>query len=154
MLTVFRGYELFRQIVKFSNKNNNIAESKQLTLISNALVSLYETESARKTMLSDEFNAHLIDSSYYAQNLKVRAYLDSLYRSSNDTLLHLSLDTVSILLTSKESNMTNMLLLTDSIRKLPYSKKILTTVLSKNDISNLNDIFQKRFIKLISDSSF
>lgn len=154
LLTIVGGFELYRQLLKFSNKENIFAESKQLTLISNALVALYETESMKKVMLSAEFRGDLLKAQYKNQNNKIQSYLDSLYQKSNDNTLHLSLDTVKILLQAKEQNFSKMMLLTDSIKKLPYSKKILTTILSKNDISGLYDIFEKNFNTQVSDSSF
>ena len=154
LLTMFGGFELYRQLLKFSNKDYTFAESKQLTLISNALVALYETESMKKVMLSADFRGDLLDAQYKNQNNKIHSYLDSLYHTSNDKALHLSLDTVNILLDAKEQNLSKMMLLTDSIKKLPYSKKILTTILSKNDINGLYDIFEKKFNMQVTDSSF
>ncbi|VBB44315.1 conserved hypothetical protein [uncultured Paludibacter sp.] len=154
LLAVFGGYQIYQELLKFSNQNQPFAERKQLNLISNALVSMYEAESVRKIMLSENFDTHYLDSSYTSVNQKVHFYLDSLYRLSNDKSLHNSLDTVNNLLEEKENNLKNMIELLEAIKKLPYSKQILTTVLSKNDVNSLYNIFETNFSKQKTDSSF
>ena len=154
LLAVFGGYQVYRQLVKFSKNDIQQNEKKQLSLISNALVALYETESMRKVMLSDNYTNNSLDSSYTRLNKNVHFYLDSLYASSDDSVMRISLDTVNVLLKEKEVNLQNMRMLIDSIRKLPYSKQVLTTVLSKKDIDNIYDIFNKNLRQEVNDSSF
>ncbi len=154
LLAFFGGYQVYRQLVKFSKNDIPKNEKKQLNLISNALVALYETESMRKVMLSDTYTNNSLDSSYNRLTKDIHFYLDSLYASSNDLVLHTSLDTVNVLLKEKEINLQNMRMLMDSIRKLPYSKQVLTTVLSKKDINDIYDIFNKNLSRQVNDSSF
>ncbi|MBP1637331.1 MAG: hypothetical protein H6Q18_120 [Bacteroidetes bacterium] len=153
LLAVLGVYQIFQQMVKFS-KEKPLSERKQLNLISNALVALYETETMRKVMISDNFDYNTLHSNYNKSNSKTHIYLDSLYQCCTERTLHLSLDTINVLLSEKENNMNSMLLLLDSINKLPYTKKSLTTVLSKKEISNLDDIFKKKLSKQTSDSSY
>ncbi|MGC3978846.1 MAG: ATP-binding protein [Paludibacteraceae bacterium] len=154
LLSVLGGYEIYRELLQFSKQNQPFAERKQLNLISNALVSLYELESIRKVMISENFNAHDLDSTQRWNSKKVHFYIDSLYRSTDDASIKTSLDTVNILLVEKEVNLKNMVALLDTIRKLPYSKRILTTVLSKKDINSLFDLFDTNFKTQKKDSSF
>lgn len=154
LLALFGGYQVFRQMVKFSQMNDTRDESRQLNLISNALVTLYETESMRKVMFSEDVNTFSIDSAYFEKNSRMHLFLDSLYNSTNDKNMHLSLDSVNIFLDEKESNFLKISQLVDSIRKLPYSQKVLTTVLTKNDIDGLYDIFETNYTQQVSDSSF
>lgn len=154
LLAVLGGYKIYNQLITFSRKEQPFTERKQLSLISNALVSMYETESMRKIILTDNVNIANLDLIYKNQNQKIHSYLDTLYRATNQKEIRRSLDTVNLLLNAKEINLKNMLLLSDSIKNLPYSKKILTTILSKNDINDLYDIFEQKFSKRTNDSSF
>lgn len=154
LLSVFGGYQIYKELLNFSKNNKPFAESKQLNLISNALVTMYKSESVKKIMLSENPTVRNLDSLYKAENKNITLYLDSLHTMSNDKNIHASLDTVNNLLIEKDKNLQNILRLLEAIKKLPYSKQILTTVLSKNDISNLMDIFESNIQKRTIDSSF
>lgn len=153
-LSVIGGYLFYKELINFSQHNKPFSERKQLTLISNALVTMYKAESIKKVMLSENVDLKDIDSSYSAINKNTKLYIDSLYTLSNDEKQRLSLDTVKNLLTEKDKNLYNIRELLVAIKKLPYSNQILTTVLSKKDVDNLFDIFDKNIQKQVVDSSF
>lgn len=154
LLTIFGGYNLYKQLLNFSNQDQPFIQRRQLSLISNALVSMYETESLRKILLTNDANIAQSDSAYVKSSNKIKFYLDSLYTISDDKTIQTSIDTVNVLLDKKEENLKNMLLLMEAINNLPYSKQIVTTVLSKKDINNLQDIFESNYSKQKSDSTY
>lgn len=153
ILTIFGVAQIYRELVKLSNQQNPYENRKELTLISNALVSMYELEGVSKVMLSDSFDSTTVNQLYNKLNNKVILYIDSLHTSTSDKLLQSNIDTIKILLDEKDLNFRSMINLLDSIKNLPYSEKILTTVLSRKDISNLNKLIRER-TEIKTDTSF
>jgi len=153
ILTIFGVAQIYRELVKLSNQQNPYENRKELTLISNALVCMYESEGVRKVMISNEFDSASINQLYNNLNSKAMLYIDSLYNSTSDKLLQSNIDTVKILFKEKDLNFRSMIILLDSIKKLSYSEKILTTVLSRKDISNLNKLIKER-TETKTDTSF
>jgi signal transduction histidine kinase/CheY-like chemotaxis protein len=153
ILTIFGVAQIYRELVKLSNQQNPYENRRELTLISNALVSMYESEGVRKVMLSDNFDSASVNQLYNKLNTKVMLYIDSLHSSTTDKSLQLNIDTIKILFNEKDLNFRSMIVLLDSIKNLPYSEKILTTVLSRKDISNLNELIKER-TETKTDTSF
>ncbi len=158
-LTVFAGYVILfalaifglvrinKELVNFSEVNNPLTERKELNIVSNALVSLYEAESMRKMMLTENFYTPSLFSSYNVLDQRVRIYVDSLYQITPDEHLRQSLDTVNVLLDEKKQNFLGMMALMDSIKNLPYSKILTTSILSRKDMSDLSNLINHKMIQ-------
>ena len=153
ILAAFGLLRMYQELISFSKYQNPYSERKELSLVSNALVSLYEAESMRKVMLSGDLYTPTLQAPYKTHSNNVKRYIDSLYNLSDDKFLRQSLDTINFLLAEKDNNLQSMLLLMDSIRKLPYSKAMTTTILSKKDVNNLSQILNEK-ITTKQDTSY
>lgn len=146
-LAIFGLVRIYKELVVFSEFNHATVQRKELSAISNALVSMYEAESVREIMLSENFYIPTLKSSYDDIDFRVRRYIDTLYTISPDKSLHAKLDTVNMLLDEKKRNFLSMMLLTDSIKNLPYSDVLSTKVLSRKDVTDLGRLVSSRMVE-------
>ncbi len=126
------------ELVHFSHFEDPLVERKELNIVSNALLAMYEAENVRKVMYSDEVYAPQLISNYAKYDRKINQLIDSLYSITSDEYMHHSLDTVRELLTKKRTNLEGMFALMDSIKNLPYSKIITSQSLTKKDEQDIN----------------
>lgn len=143
-LAVFGLNRIYKELVKFTESSNPLKERKELSIVSNALVSLYEAESMRKVILSEDLYNINLKSNYDAFDHKVRIYIDSLYLISKNEKIHLEIDTVNMLLDEKKKNFIGIIALMDSIRALPYSKILSTTVITHKDLDNIGSVVDNK----------
>lgn len=144
LLAVIGLARINKELVTFSKFKNPYEERKELNIVSNALVALYEAESVRKVLLSDEFYTPILQQNVDDIDSKIRIYIDSLYTTTQDDYLRASLDTVNTLLDEKKRNLAGMISLVDSIRKLPYNQVLTSQYLSKSDRSALDKMINDR----------
>lgn len=152
-LALFGAGKIYSELVRYSEKNSPFKERKELSLVSNILVYMYESESLRKVMLTENMNPSLVQHHYVDVNRKIQLYIDSLYQLSSDNFIREGLDTVKYFLNEKELNLKNMVLLLDSIKKLPYSREIMNTTVTRKEVAELNNLF-KYHLRAASDTSF
>ncbi|MFV0391512.1 MAG: ATP-binding protein [Paludibacteraceae bacterium] len=152
-LAVFGLIRIYKELVNFSDYNNPSEERKELNIVSNALVAMYEAESIKKVFLADYLYAPSSKSTYDKIDQKVRFYVDSLYLISKEEKLHLRIDTVNSLLDEKKLNFLNMISLMDSIKNLPYSNVLNTKLLNHKAVVDLDKIARNRMIQT-EDTSF
>lgn len=137
-LSIFGIIKINQELVRFSQKESPKTESKKLRLVSNTLLSLYEMESLRKILFTEQSSTTTLQEAYENIREKLNQQIDSLYKLSNDKQLQINLDTVKTLLGKKENNLNSMLRLMDSINNLPYSNILSKTVLSTKSVDDLS----------------
>lgn len=153
-LSIFGLISIYRQLVEFTETTTpHKVQSRELNLVSNALLSMYEAESTRKVMLSETMFTPSLKTTLVNANKNVRSRIDSLYAISTDTKMTGSLDTVNFLLDNKQQNLIGIYQLIDSINNLPYSNIISTTVLSKKQVADLKKMIAEKMITT-KDTSF
>lgn len=152
-LAIFGLVRIYKELVNFSNYGSPSEEKKELNIVSNALVAMYEAESLKKVFLADYLYLPNSESTYDKIDQKVQIYIDSLYLISNEEKLHLRIDTVNLLLKEKKLNFLKMTSLMDSIRNLPYSNVLNTKLLNNKAIVDLNKIVRDRMIQT-EDTSY
>ena len=137
---------IYLELVNFSKLSSAPTEErKELILISSTLASLYKAESAGNMLVAETVPLARIQ--YDTLVSHVFFQIDSLKKISNDSILHLHLDSATILLQQKRRNTHRMFTLLDSMNQrivLPVSK---TIVLSKRDMNYLDNLLQKSFMK-------
>ncbi len=141
ILATYGVFRVYSELRIFSEYESPFEERKELILVSNTLANLYESESMSRVLLinpaqKEEYKIYdSLVSHIYIQ-------LDSLRRISSDEIIHSHIDTVSVLLVKKYENTHRIFQLMDSINTIPLQKKTMTTVLSKKDIENLDQIYK------------
>lgn len=150
-LAIYGVKLIYRELVNFSEYDRPFEERKELALISNTLATLYEAESMSKIMYMDTI-PDTLRCQYNNLVQKVFSQIDTLYDFSKDSSLQSHLDTVKSLLNQRERNQESMFLLLNSIRKLSYTQKVYTTVLSKKDMSYLDKMF-KSYLEINKDTT-
>lgn len=146
-LSIYGLVNIYRQLVEFSESTiPTKIESKELNLVSNALVTMYEIESARKVMFSEQ--SSIVKEDLLKSNKKLRTYIDSLYNESDDLLMQNRLDTIKNLLDRKDENLAVMYEMVETMNNLPKSKIISTSVFSKQEVVNLKDLINRQILTL------
>lgn len=152
-LALFGLYQLNKQLVTFSKSQDPLAERKELSLVSNALLALYEAESTRKVILTDDIISPNLFSSFEKQYSKINLLLDTLYNISTDKEMHLRLDTVRVLLEDKNKNLNAMIALKELINNLPHSEIITSKTFTKKDMDDIDKLMQERLLQM-RDTSY
>lgn len=147
LLSIIGLAQINKELVSFSEFKNPFEERKELNVVSNALVALYESESVRTVLLSEEFYTPGLQKDIDRLDRRIRSYVDSLYTISSDVYLHASLDTVKTLLDEKKRNLSGMIALMDSIKNLPYNQVLTSQYLSKSDRAELDNLVRKKLIQ-------
>ncbi len=148
ILAVYGVFRIYSEFRTFSEYETPFEERKELMLISNTLANLYESESMSRLLLSTSFQSNervIYDS---LQNV-IYSQIETLRDFSSDSLMNSRLDSLTLLLSLKYRNITQMFNLMDSINKVPYTKKTLNTVLSRKNI----DFFDKIYTVHTQDKS-
>ncbi len=138
-LVIFGLFTTYRELINLSQTETITKESEELKLISEALLTLYKTESSNKMLLSQKNNSQ-VDTSYQHSSQELNIYLDSIYSVSKDEKIHHSIDTVKFLLAQKNKNLKSITDLMNLIQNLPYSNVMSRKVISKKAIHDLSQI--------------
>ena len=152
ILGVLGAVWIYNELVVFSNKNP-YNESKELQLVSNILVNMYEAESVLKTIFTHSDDSEKIKHIYDSIKTNIDSSLDSLHNTTTQLYIKSSTDTINILLEKKALNVRQMLSLLDSIHNLPNTKEIYNTYITKKQYNRLNDMFKYHF-DIASDTSY
>lgn len=144
ILTIAGIYRIYKDLINYSEVDKKGVERKELSLMSNTLVELFNTERVREALYFNNFNAEELTQKYEESGIQLEFYIDSLYRTSEDEQLHAKLDSLSELFFKKKENLFAMIGLMDTIAKLPQSHFISTTVLSQKELADLSAIVTER----------
>jgi signal transduction histidine kinase/CheY-like chemotaxis protein/HPt (histidine-containing phosphotransfer) domain-containing protein len=135
-LVVYGVVRIYSELMRFSKQEPPFNERKELVMIGNVLSSLYESETLIESLFTPFGNTYrelLFDS----LQQRVVQQMDSLKSWATDPSILTSLDSVSVLLEKKFVNIQSMIQLSDSLDRVPFRKKSITTILSQKKLKDL-----------------
>ncbi|MDR1120630.1 MAG: response regulator [Dysgonamonadaceae bacterium] len=139
LLVVYGVVRIYSELRRFSEQESPFEERKEFVKISDVLASLYESEAMSRTLFSSTNTRSGLLAYDSLQNLVVLK-IDSLKDLTTDTFVSESLDSVLVLLNMKCNNTHSIFQLMDSINRVPFKEKSITTLLSRKQIADLNNL--------------
>ena len=108
---------LYNNLVDFSNKKIRREDMSELMIVGNILSLLYEVESEQNMLTAESARQYYV--TYDSVIPKVNENLKRLSEISEDVTRKLKLDSISILMKNKSSNLYDIALLLDSVSQSP-----------------------------------
>jgi len=140
-LTVIGIILIYGELIKFSESSDTSVERKELVIIGNTLVSLYKLEGAANQLAVKDMNR--VKMRYDSLMNNAVAHIDTLKKTTIDQEVVIYLDSVTLLLDKKRSNIWAMFQLLDSVEKRTVFEPVTkTTVLSKKNLDELNRLLK------------
>jgi signal transduction histidine kinase/CheY-like chemotaxis protein/HPt (histidine-containing phosphotransfer) domain-containing protein len=139
LLVVYGVMRIYFELRHFSEQESPFEERKEFVKISDVLASLYESEAISRALFSPA-NTHSGLLAYDSLQNLVVLKIDSLKDLTTDTFVSESLDSVLVLLNMKHNNTHSIFQLMDSINRVPFKEKSITTLLSRKQITDLNNL--------------
>ena len=133
---------IYTELIKFSYASDTTAERRELVTTSNLLASLYRVESVGNLLITEVLPPV---SSFEYDSLRMDAFaqIDSLKRTTNNTIVIAHLDSIKTLLELKADNVKQMFLLLDSINAEPPKEVVKKSIISKRDYNNLQNVIHQ-----------
>jgi signal transduction histidine kinase/CheY-like chemotaxis protein len=150
-LAVFGIIWIYNELVKYSETNKPFEQRKELVIITNTLAVLYQAEGTvgLLSIATDSF----LKQEYDSLMNSVFVQIDTLKKISSDTELIMHVDSLNALLLQKKKNTEEMVLLMDKFENETVKEIIQTSVLSKKDLSKLNNILLNNKTVFIEDTT-
>lgn len=142
---------MYNNLVDFSEKRIKDEDLTELLIAGNAISKLYEIESSQNL-----FNAQSAENyfSKYDSILPiVHQQIDSLKHLSKDSSRVVKLDSIEILLESKNKNLREIVGLLDSIQKAPQiTRETVSTIVPRRLNTEITDYLESRNINIETDT--
>lgn len=133
---------IYRNLVDFSEKRIRDQDVSELLIVSNTISKLYELESSQN--LFDAASAETYFMQYDALLPKVHNQIDTLKKLTEDSARIVKLDSIELLLGLKKQNLSEVVVLLDSIQKAPrITRETTSTVVPRKLNTEISDYLQK-----------
>ncbi|MDR2086337.1 MAG: response regulator, partial [Dysgonamonadaceae bacterium] len=150
-LAVFGIMFIYNELVKYSETSMPFEQRKELVIITNTLAGLYQAEGmlGLLTIESDP----VLKQGYDSLMNTVFEQIAALKKISIDQELTAQVDSLNILLLLKKKNTEQLVALMNDFETQTIKEMTRTTVLSKKNIDDLNNILQKNHTESFIDTT-